>query len=32
MMADRENELRIGVYVGEGASHSWTWFVDLLEK
>ncbi len=26
------NSLRIGVYVGEGASHSWTWFVDLLEK
>lgn len=24
--------LKIGVYVGEGASHSWTWFVDLLEK
>jgi hypothetical protein len=24
--------LRIGVYVGEGASHSWTWFVDLMEK
>jgi hypothetical protein len=26
------NSLRIGVYVGEGASHSWTWFVDLMEK
>ncbi len=26
------NNLRIGIYVGEGASHSWTWFVDLLEK
>jgi hypothetical protein len=24
--------LRIGVYVGQGASHSWTWFVDLMEK
>ncbi len=24
--------LKIGIYVGEGASHSWTWFVDLLEK
>jgi len=24
--------LRVGVYVGEGASHSWTWFVDLMEK
>ncbi len=27
-----QNNLRIGIYVGEGASHSWTWFVDLLEK
>ncbi len=26
------NSLRIGVYVGQGASHSWTWFVDLMEK
>jgi len=26
------NNLRIGIYVGEGASHSWTWFVDLLEN
>ena len=26
------NSLRIGIYVGEGASHSWTWFVDLFEK
>jgi len=25
------NRLRFGLYVGEGASHSWTWFVDLLE-
>jgi len=25
-------DLRVGVYVGEGASHSWTWFVDLMEK
>ena len=24
--------MRVGVYVGEGASHSWTWFVDLMEK
>ncbi len=23
---------RIGLYVGEGASHSWLWFVDLFEK
>ena len=23
---------QIGIYVGQGASHSWTWFVDLLEK
>ncbi len=30
MEGDRK-ELRIGVYVGTGASHSWTWFVDLLE-
>jgi len=29
---DRGDGLRTGVYVGEGASHSWTWFVDLLEK
>jgi hypothetical protein len=26
------NSLCVGVYVGEGASHSWTWFVDLMEK
>ena len=26
------DSLRVGVYVGEGASHSWTWFVDLMEK
>jgi hypothetical protein len=25
-------DLRIGIYVGEGASHSWTWFVDLMEN
>jgi len=30
---DRDSkDLRVGVYVGEGASHSWTWFVDLMEK
>ncbi|OFV67537.1 MAG: Biotin-protein ligase [Candidatus Syntrophoarchaeum caldarius] len=23
---------RIGIYVGEGASHSWIWFVDTLER
>ena len=26
------SKLRVGIYVGEGASHSWTWFVDLMEK
>ncbi len=31
-MPINENRLRFGLYVGEGASHSWTWFVDLLEK
>jgi len=31
-MQNSRNRLRIGVYVGKGASHSWTWFVDLLEK
>lgn len=31
MERDSDN-LRVGVYVGEGASHSWTWFVDLMEK
>ncbi len=30
---ERDSEsLRVGIYVGEGASHSWTWFVDLMEK
>lgn len=23
---------RLGIYVGKGASHSWTWFVDVLER
>ena len=31
-MQPPRREPRIGVYVGEGASHSWTWFVDLLER
>jgi len=26
------NEPFIGIYAGEGASHSWTWFVSFLEK
>ncbi len=30
-MALDGNRVRFGLYVGEGASHSWTWFVDLLE-
>ncbi len=25
-------DLHIGVYVGKGASHSWTWFADFLEN
>jgi hypothetical protein len=32
MMSFDANRLRVGLYVGEGASHSWTWFVDLMEK
>ena len=31
-MAFDSNSLRVGIYAGEGASHSWTWFVDLMEK
>lgn len=31
-MREQARRLRFGVYVGEGASHSWTWFVDLLER
>ena len=31
-MAFNADPLRVGVYVGEGASHSWTWFVDLMER
>ncbi|MEW6442431.1 MAG: BPL-N domain-containing protein [bacterium] len=31
-MQEWAHRLRIGIYVGEGASHSWTWFVDLLER
>jgi hypothetical protein len=31
-MEERARRLRFGIYVGEGASHSWTWFVDLLER
>ncbi len=31
-MHEQARRLRFGVYVGEGASHSWTWFVDLLER
>ncbi len=30
-MERHSDSLRVGVYVGEGASHSWTWFVDLME-
>ncbi len=30
-MGHTAKDLRIGIYVGEGASHSWTWFVDLME-
>ncbi len=30
-MERSSDSLRVGVYVGEGASHSWTWFVDLME-
>ncbi len=26
------NLMKIGVYVGEGSSHSWIWLVDTLEK
>jgi glutamine amidotransferase-like uncharacterized protein len=25
-------QLRIGIYAGNGSSHSWLWFVDLFEK
>lgn len=28
----RSKSLHVGIYVGEGASHSWTWFVDLMER
>lgn len=31
-MEQDSDSLRVGVYVGEGASHSWTWFVDLMER
>lgn len=31
-MEEQARRLRFGIYVGEGASHSWTWFVDLLER
>lgn len=31
-MHEQARRLRFGIYVGEGASHSWTWFVDLLER
>lgn len=31
-MGHTAKDLRIGIYVGEGASHSWTWFVDLMES
>ena len=31
-MQEQARRLRIGIYAGEGASHSWTWFVDLLER
>ncbi len=31
-MNDRTRKTRLSIYVGKGASHSWTWFVDLLER
>lgn len=27
-----KNNYRIGIYTGNGASHSWLWFVDVFEK
>lgn len=29
---EKRNNARIGIYVGNGASHSWLWFVDTLER
>ena len=29
---DNTNQPEIGIYVGYGASHSWTWFADIFEK
>lgn len=30
-MQEQARRSEIGIYVGEGASHSWIWFVDLFE-
>ncbi len=27
-----KNQPEIGIYVGQGASHSWTWFADLFDR
>lgn len=32
MMNEPHDNPRLGIYVGKGASHSWTWFVDVLER
>ena len=29
---NEQNQPVIGIYVGHGASHSWTWFADIFEK
>ncbi len=31
-MNEPHDNTRLGIYVGRGASHSWTWFVDVLER
>ncbi len=30
--SEASRQQRIGIYVGKGASHSWLWFVDMLER
>ncbi len=32
MSYNLKNHISIGIYTGEGASHSWTWFVETLER